>query len=107
MHPASEALQVTGGMLALAIDREPIAGGGRIRTMPGPLIADIGPDPRRPGAPAAVAAGTRSPDSVAPALRRPPDCLVVAVPRIGPWPLPRYPRAARCGCSPRPCCACA
>src|SRR3954453_8440964 len=36
-------------MLALAIDGEPIAGAGRIRTMPGPLVADIGPDPRRLG----------------------------------------------------------
>ena len=36
-------------MLALAIDGEPIAGGRRIRAVPGPLVADIGPDPRRPG----------------------------------------------------------
>src|SRR3954451_22613795 len=46
MHPALETSQVAGGMLNLAIDREPTAGGGRIRTMPGPLIADVGPDPR-------------------------------------------------------------
>src|SRR3954471_25047393 len=50
MHPASEALQVAGGMLALAIDGEPIAGGGRIGSEPGLLVADVGPDPRRPGA---------------------------------------------------------
>jgi len=49
MHPALVASQVVGGMLALAIDGEPIAGGGRIKTQPGPLVADVGPDPRRPG----------------------------------------------------------
>ena len=36
-------------MLALAIDGEPIVGGRRIRTKPGPFIADVGPDPCRPG----------------------------------------------------------
>ena len=36
-------------MLALAIASEPIAGGGRIRAEPGPLVADVGPDPRRLG----------------------------------------------------------
>ena len=55
VHPALEALQVAGRMLALAIDGEPVAGGGRIRTKPGPFIADVGPDPRRPRA--AVARG--------------------------------------------------
>jgi hypothetical protein len=49
MHPALVASQVVGGMLALAIASEPIASGGRIRTKPGPLVADIGPDPCRPG----------------------------------------------------------
>ena len=45
VHPALIAVQVAGGMLALAIDGEPIVGGGRIRTMPGPFIADVSPDP--------------------------------------------------------------
>src|SRR5215203_3674863 len=50
MHPALIALQVAGGMLALAIDAEPITGGRWTRAEPGPLVADVGPDPRRPGA---------------------------------------------------------
>src|SRR5262245_52221203 len=37
-------------MLAPAVDGEPVTGSWRAGSEPGPLVADVGPDPRRPGA---------------------------------------------------------
>jgi hypothetical protein len=53
MDPALVAGQMPRRVLALAVDREPIVGGGRIRAVPGPLVADVRPDPRRLGLPVA------------------------------------------------------
>jgi hypothetical protein len=68
-------------MLALAIASEPIAGGGRIRAEPGPLVADVGPDPRRLGL--AVARRLQLDRRVVGEDRR--SAQDVATDRVGQW----------------------
>jgi len=45
MHPAEVAIKVAHGMLLLSVDGKLIPGCGWIAAGPGPLIANIGPDP--------------------------------------------------------------
>ena len=49
MHQAAEAGEMVLRVLALAVAREAIPGRRRSRAAPGPLVADIGPEPGGPG----------------------------------------------------------